>query len=52
MLPLDLLDENSRARRFYEGRGSRRDERRRRAFPPHPAVVAYTIRLDQISPPG
>jgi GNAT superfamily N-acetyltransferase len=43
---LGVLEENHRARRFYEHRGWRADGRRRPArFPPHPVVLGYTIRL-------
>ena len=43
---LEVLEENRRARRFYERRGWRLDGRRRRGeFPPHPAVVGYTLSL-------
>ena len=43
---LEVLEENARARRFYERRGWRQDDRRRTAeFPPHPVAVAYAIDL-------
>jgi diamine N-acetyltransferase len=43
---LEVLEENLRARRFYERRGWRLDGRRRLGeYPPHPAVVGYTLSL-------
>lgn len=43
---LEVLEENRRARRFYERRGWRLDGRRRTGeYPPHPAVVGYTLSL-------
>jgi GNAT superfamily N-acetyltransferase len=43
---LEVLEENRRARRFYERHGWVRDERRRIAdHPPHPAVIGYTLGL-------
>jgi RimJ/RimL family protein N-acetyltransferase len=43
---LEVLEENRRARRFYERHGWRLDGRRRRGeFPPHPAVVGYALAL-------
>lgn len=41
-----VLEENERARRFYEARGWRRDGERRRAdYPPYPPVLRYALRL-------
>ena len=43
---LEVLEENRRARRFYERRGWRLDGRRRQGeFPPHLAVVGYSLPL-------
>jgi diamine N-acetyltransferase len=43
---LSVLEENHRARRFYERRGWRLDGRRTRTpFPPHPPMVGYTLTL-------
>ena len=43
---LEVLEENRRARRFYERHGWRLDGRRRPGeFPPHPAVVGYSLPL-------
>lgn len=43
---LDVLKDNIRARRFYERCGWRLDGRQRPAeFPPHPAVLGYSIDL-------
>jgi diamine N-acetyltransferase len=43
---LSVLEENHRARRFYERRGWRLDGRRTRTpFPPHPSMVGYTLRV-------
>jgi putative acetyltransferase len=45
---LSVLEENHRARRFYERRGWRLDGRRTRTpFPPHPPMVGYTLTLAQ-----
>jgi putative acetyltransferase len=44
---LSVLEENHRARRFYERRGWRLDGRRTSTpFPPHPPMVGYTLTLD------
>ncbi|MGH2808402.1 MAG: GNAT family N-acetyltransferase [Actinomycetota bacterium] len=41
-----VLEENGRARRFYERRGWLLDGRTRVArFPPYPAAVGYTLRI-------
>jgi len=43
---LSVLEENRRARRFYERRGWRLDGRRTSTpFPPHPPMVGYTLTL-------
>lgn len=43
---LEVLEENHRARRFYEQRGWQPDGRRRPyAFPPHPVELGYAIQL-------
>jgi GNAT superfamily N-acetyltransferase len=43
---LSVLEENHRARRFYQRRGWRLDGRRSRTpFPPHPPMVGYTLDL-------
>jgi GNAT superfamily N-acetyltransferase len=43
---LEVLEENRRARRFYERRGWSPDGRRRTGeHPPHPAVVGYALAL-------
>ena len=43
---LEVLEENRRARRFYERHGWVRDERSRAAdYPPCPRVVGYTLAL-------
>jgi GNAT superfamily N-acetyltransferase len=43
---LEVLEENRRARRFYERHGWIRDGRSRAAeYPPHPRVVGYTLTL-------
>jgi GNAT superfamily N-acetyltransferase len=43
---LEVLEENRRARRFYERHGWRPDGRRRLGeFPPHPVVVGYALSL-------
>ena len=43
---LEVLEENRRARRFYERRGWSLDGRRRSGeFPPYPAVVGYSLSL-------
>ena len=43
---LSVLEENHRARRFYERRGWRLDGRRTSTpFPPHPPMVGYTLTL-------
>ena len=50
---LSVLEENPRARRFYERRGWRLDGRRTRTpFPPHPTMVGYTLRLGAASAAG
>jgi diamine N-acetyltransferase len=50
---LSVLEENHRARRFYERRGWRLDGRRTRTpFPPHPPMVGYTLRLGAASAAG
>jgi GNAT superfamily N-acetyltransferase len=42
----DVLEDNIRARGFYERRGWRQDGRRHKAeFAPHPQVVGYMIEL-------
>jgi len=42
-----VLEENHRARRFYERRGWRLDGRRKDArFPPFPPAVGYTLPLN------
>jgi putative acetyltransferase len=47
---LSVLEENHRARRFYERRGWRLDGRRTRTpFPPHPPMVGYTLTLSTAS---
>lgn len=44
---LDVLEQNLRARRFYERHGWRRDGRSDvGAHPPHPVVVGYSIALE------
>lgn len=41
-----VLEENARARRFYESRGWRDDGGRSKSeFPPHPPELRYTLRL-------
>jgi diamine N-acetyltransferase len=48
-----VLEENQRARRFYERRGWRLDGRRTRTpFPPHPPMVGYTLTLGAASAAG
>jgi GNAT superfamily N-acetyltransferase len=43
---LEVLEENRRARRFYERHEWRLDGRRRLGeYPPHPAVVGYALSL-------
>ena len=43
---LEVLEQNLRARRFYERHGWFRDDRSRVAdYPPHPVVVGYTLHL-------
>jgi GNAT superfamily N-acetyltransferase len=43
---LEVLEENRRARRFYERHGWRPDGRRRLGeHPPYPAVVGYALSL-------
>jgi diamine N-acetyltransferase len=50
---LSVLEENQRARRFYERRGWRLDGRRTRTpFPPHPPMVGYTLSLGAASAAG
>jgi putative acetyltransferase len=50
---LSVLEENHRARRFYERRGWRPDGRQTRTpFPPHPPMVGYTLRLGAASAAG
>jgi diamine N-acetyltransferase len=45
-LHLWVLEDNHRARRFYERRGWKPNERRRRVpYPPHPDDVGYTLEL-------
>jgi putative acetyltransferase len=47
---LSVLEENHRARRFYERRGWRLDGRRTRTpFPPYPPMVGYTLTLSTAS---
>jgi diamine N-acetyltransferase len=47
---LSVLEENHRARRFFERRGWRLDGRRTRTpFPPHPLMVGYTLTLGAAS---
>jgi GNAT superfamily N-acetyltransferase len=47
---LSVLEENHRARRFYQRRGWWLDGRRRRTpFPPHPPMVGYTLTLGAAS---
>jgi GNAT superfamily N-acetyltransferase len=44
---LRVLEENERARRFYERRGWRFDgERRPSGYPPHPMTLRYVLDLD------
>jgi GNAT superfamily N-acetyltransferase len=44
---LMVLEENHRARRFYERRGWRVDGRRTQTpFPPHPPMVGYTLTVE------
>jgi GNAT superfamily N-acetyltransferase len=48
-----VLEENPRARRFYERRGWRLDGRwTRTPFPPHPPMVGYTLTLSTASTDG
>jgi GNAT superfamily N-acetyltransferase len=50
---LSVLEENHRARRFYERRGWRLDGRRTwTPFPPHPPMVGYTLTLSTTSTDG
>jgi GNAT superfamily N-acetyltransferase len=50
---LSVLEENHRARRFYERRGWWLDGRRMRTpFPPHPPMVGYTLALSTASTDG
>jgi GNAT superfamily N-acetyltransferase len=50
---LSVLEENHRARRFYERRGWRLDGRRTRTpFPPHPPMVGYTLSFGAASAAG
>jgi putative acetyltransferase len=50
---LSVLEENPRARRFYERRGWRLDGRRTQTpFPPHPPMVGYTLTLGAASAEG
>ena len=50
---LSVLEQNQRARRFYERRGWRLDGRRTRTpFPPHPPMVGYTLTLGAASAAG
>jgi diamine N-acetyltransferase len=50
---LSVLEENHRARRFYERRGWRLDGRRMRTpFPPHPSMVGYALTFGRSSPAG
>jgi ribosomal protein S18 acetylase RimI-like enzyme len=47
---LEVLEDNWRARRFYERHGWSRDHRRRAAdSPPHPVVVGYTLAISSSS---
>ena len=48
---LDVLEQNLRARRFYERRGWRRDGRSSVGeHPPHPVVVGYGLSLAAVNP--
>jgi GNAT superfamily N-acetyltransferase len=50
---LSVLEENHRARRFYERRGWRLDGRRTRTpFPPHPPMVGYSLSFGAASAAG
>lgn len=47
---LDVMADNLRARRFYEGRGWSRDGREEISpFPPHPRLVGYRRPLEPVS---
>jgi diamine N-acetyltransferase len=50
---LSVLEENHRARRFYERRGWRLDGRRiSTSFPPHPPMVGYSLMVGAASAAG
>jgi ribosomal protein S18 acetylase RimI-like enzyme len=47
---LEVLEDNWRARRFYERHGWARDHRRRAAgYPPHPVVIGYSLAISNPS---